>query len=208
MKRFPRLSFSFGAVFLAALGGTAMFIHHEREQYLAKHGSFEERMRPPTLIVGHRAPPFEYEKIANWKPDPVMEPGRVYVVEFWATWCGPCIDNIPHMNSLASKFENDVTFLSVTTESEETVRSFLKSKGGDGKPWVQVIQYPLIVDSLNRMQRSYFLASRQDAIPTAFVIGKDGTSSGSGIRQSWKRCCRKLSPEPLIVMNISFEEPD
>ena len=54
--------------------------------------------------------------------------GKVIVLEFWATWCGPCIKSIPHLNDLAEQFKDKpVVFISVTSENEEVVRSFLKS---------------------------------------------------------------------------------
>jgi uncharacterized protein (TIGR03435 family) len=54
--------------------------------------------------------------------------GKVVVLEFWATWCGPCVQSIPHVNDLAEQFKNKpVVFISVTSENEEVVRQFLKA---------------------------------------------------------------------------------
>jgi uncharacterized protein (TIGR03435 family) len=54
--------------------------------------------------------------------------GKVVVLEFWATWCGPCVATIPHLNDLAKQFKNKpVVFISVTSENEDVVRLFLKS---------------------------------------------------------------------------------
>ncbi len=44
--------------------------------------------------------------------------GRVYVVEFWAIWCDPCIRNIPHLNDLATKYK-EVPIISITPSQEE-----------------------------------------------------------------------------------------
>src|SRR5882757_7818581 len=49
-------------------------------------------------------------KVAEWvKGVPItrFEPGKVYLVEYWATWCGPCIGNIPHLNALQKKYGHD-----------------------------------------------------------------------------------------------------
>jgi len=54
--------------------------------------------------------------------------GEVVVLEFWGSWCGPCVDNIPHFNELADKMQGKpVRFISVTDEKQETVENFLKS---------------------------------------------------------------------------------
>jgi|SRR5580658_4420675 uncharacterized protein (TIGR03435 family) len=53
--------------------------------------------------------------------------GKAVVVEFWATWCGPCVDDIPHLNELAEKFASrPLQFISVTDETDvELVKQFL-----------------------------------------------------------------------------------
>ena len=50
--------------------------------------------------------------------------GHPVVLEFWATWCGPCIEEIPHLNELASKF-TDARFLAITAEESSEVEPFL-----------------------------------------------------------------------------------
>ncbi|MCX5795070.1 MAG: TlpA disulfide reductase family protein [Elusimicrobia bacterium] len=54
--------------------------------------------------------------------------GKLVVVEFWATWCDSCVEEQPHLNALAEKFQGrPVQFLSVTADSESEVRKFLKT---------------------------------------------------------------------------------
>ena len=55
--------------------------------------------------------------------------GKAVVLEFWATWCGGCVAQIPYLNALAAQFENKpVVFLSVTDEEPEEVEAFLKKR--------------------------------------------------------------------------------
>jgi uncharacterized protein (TIGR03435 family) len=59
--------------------------------------------------------------------------GKAVVLEFWATWCGPCIAAIPHWNQLATQFrEKPVVFLSVSDESRDTIERFLAKKPIEG----------------------------------------------------------------------------
>lgn len=53
---------------------------------------------------------------------------KTVVLEFWATWCNPCVRSIPHLNSLAEKFKSDsVIFISITKETSEVIENFLKT---------------------------------------------------------------------------------
>lgn len=52
---------------------------------------------------------------------------KVVVLEFWATWCGPCVRAIPHINELAEQFKDKpVQFIAVTSENEGAVKAFLQ----------------------------------------------------------------------------------
>jgi uncharacterized protein (TIGR03435 family) len=84
------------------------------------------------------------------------------VLEFWATWCGPCVQAIPHLNDLAEKFRKEpVQFVAITSEDEATVKAFLKKKPINA--WVAL-------DTDKAMNNAYGIT----AIPQTVVIGKDG----------------------------------
>jgi thiol-disulfide isomerase/thioredoxin len=54
--------------------------------------------------------------------------GKLVVLEFWATWCDACVDEQPHLNELAARFQGrPVQFLSVSADPESEVRKFLKT---------------------------------------------------------------------------------
>ena len=76
------------------------------------------------LGVGNPAPALKVAKWAKGKPVAKFEPGKVYVVEFWATWCGPCKQSIPHLTELAKKFKDKVTFTGVSVwENQDNSKS-------------------------------------------------------------------------------------
>lgn len=64
--------------------------------------------------------------IANVPDDRTLE-GKAILLEFWATWCGPCIRAVPHLNELQAEYAGDnFLFLSMTYESQEKVERLLK----------------------------------------------------------------------------------
>lgn len=72
-----------------------------------------------TVIQGPDATLFEWPRLE----------GNAVVLEFWATWCGPCVAAIPHWNELVKEFEGrPIRFISLTDDVEERVRLFLKQR--------------------------------------------------------------------------------
>src|SRR5688500_17551275 len=68
----------------------------------------------PTLKVGDPAP--KLDVLAWLKGEPVenFKPGHVYVIDFWATWCVPCIQAMPHLSDLQKKYAGKLTVIGVS----------------------------------------------------------------------------------------------
>ena len=128
-----------------------------------------------TLGVGDPAPPLNIGQWMNGQPSSAGFEGNVHVVEFWATWCGPCLISMPHLSELKQDYGDQVTIIGITDEDEGTVEAFLASESPDGRSWFQVIQYYLATDNRGATNAAYMAAADQQGIPTAFIVGKRGT---------------------------------
>src|SRR5439155_4111948 len=86
-----------------------------------------------TAKLGAPAPELRLEKVlqapAGTKTDWASLRGKVVVLEFWATWCAPCIAAMPHLNDLAEKFKDRrLQVIAITDESESFVAPFLQRR--------------------------------------------------------------------------------
>src|SRR5678816_220472 len=76
----------------------------------------EERDTMPTLWAGDAAPPIAIGKWVKGGPVTGFERGRIYVVEFWATWCVPCVKSMPHLAEVQAKYrEKGLTVISAVS---------------------------------------------------------------------------------------------
>jgi thiol-disulfide isomerase/thioredoxin len=129
-----------------------------------------------TLGLGDPAPKLEVKAFVKGEPVNNFESGKIYVVEFWATWCGPCKTSIPHLTELQKKHPS-VTFVGVSVweQNPDEVEPFVKEMGKN-------MDYRVAIDAVpdkekadkGAMAKNWMMAAGQDGIPAAFVINKEG----------------------------------
>ncbi len=135
-----------------------------------------------TLRVGDPAPGLEVAKWVKGDEVPSLDKGKIYVVEFWATWCGPCKVSIPHLTELHKKFGDKVTFIGVSSfeNNWDGVEPFVKSEGDQMDYDVAMDKIENPTDREGFMAKNWMEAAHQDGIPTAFVVDKEGKISWIG----------------------------
>jgi thiol-disulfide isomerase/thioredoxin len=146
---------------------------------LANLASTQEQARvnvEPTLLVGSKAPAISVETWIKGNPVWSLEPGRVYVVEFWATWCPPCTKAIPHLSDVQNRHRNaSVVVIGVASHERGSDQSqklaglqdFVAARG-------EKMSYTVGFDPDRSMQRNWMEPARQTGIPTAFVVDRKG----------------------------------
>ncbi len=121
-------------------------------------------------LIGQTAPELDIEKFLQ-APEGEKSlsalKGKVVVLEFWATWCAPCVAAIPHLNQLNEEFrDKQVQFISVTDEGEDVIAPFLKRQ--EMKSWIGL-----------DTDRSVFEAYGVKGIPRTFLINQEGIIAAS-----------------------------
>lgn len=74
------------------------------------------------ISVGEDAPKIKITEWVQNAPENFDLSGQFIVLDFWATWCAPCIASVPHMNELVEKYQDQATFLSLTNEETSKVK--------------------------------------------------------------------------------------
>lgn len=150
----------------------------------------------PSLAPGDPAPPLAVRKWLQGEPLATLEPGKVHVVEFWASWCGPCKVEMPHLVGLAKKYEGKVIFIGVSVWDNPTDAE--KSWAVVGSPIPYRLAEDKIPESLltekdpatfarrsmtdGAMSSQWLVASGLEkvGIPAAFIVDKAGRIAWAG----------------------------
>lgn len=118
---------------------------------------------PPAPAIGHPAPAFTLPTLAGDSVALADLRGQPVVLNFWASWCGPCRAEMPELQRLHDRLgEAGVTVLGVNQgESPETAAAFLQALG---------LNFPVALDQRTGVSQQYLVNS----LPTTFFIDRNG----------------------------------
>lgn len=139
------------------------------------------------LSVGDAAPKLQAGKWIQGDPVKEFKRDKAYIVEFWATWCGPCRTSIPHLNEIHQKYKDKglvVVGQDVWERDESLVAPFVE-KMGDKMTYAVALDDKTTTET-GKMAETWMKAAGQNGIPAAFLVGKDGKIAWIGHPMSLK----------------------
>lgn len=114
------------------------------------------------ISTGNRLPDVEFMTFAG---DPIRLKemvGQPLIVNFWATWCGPCKQEIPLLQDAFDKHQSDgLKLIAITDEDKSVVEPFVQNQG---------MTFPIMFDKSGRASNKYGI----QGIPTTFFLDRDG----------------------------------
>lgn len=141
------------------------------------------------LPAGSMAAPFELTSLDGKVVKSSELAGKVVLINFWATWCGPCKEEMPSLARLQQRLDpTRFAMLTVTTDLQrQGITHFLSQLG---------VSLPVLFDEDQEVSRSFMVRG----LPTTIVIARDGTLVGRAVGpRAWD------SPEAVAVMRHVME---
>jgi len=135
----------------------------------------------PSLKVGDPAPKLETGKWVQGDPVKEFQKGKAYIVEFWATWCGPCRASIPHLNEIYGKYKDKgliVIGQNCWENDDALVAPFVKKMGD--KMTYRVALDDKTDNKKGQMAKSWMEAAGRNGIPSAFLVDTKGVIAWIG----------------------------
>lgn len=123
---------------------------------------------PPTetKVIGTHRPDFELQDIEGNMRNVNEWDGKVLLVNFWATWCPPCMKEIPAFMELQNEYgDQGLQIIGLAIDDNDSVKDYADSVG---------MNYPIIAAELAAMEIARRYGNRVNALPFSAFVGRDG----------------------------------
>ena len=115
--------------------------------------------------------------------------GKVLVVNFWASWCPPCVEEMPTLDKLQQEFKaQNVLFIGIGIDSPSNIREFLEKTP---------VSYPIVIGGLEGSNLSKQMGNSQGALPYTIVIDGQGKATSSKLGKISEEELRKAIKSAL-----------
>lgn len=124
------------------------------------------------VAPGQPAPSLSDVRWIQGDPVSSFETGRVYVIEFWSTWCGACVESIEHLNELAGRYRADSTFVAIHIwqhESSPKPTDFLENRAKAAKP---IMKFPVAEDVDGSTAKAWMDATANAGLPIVMILDR------------------------------------
>lgn len=168
-----------GLCCLASFAVTPVVAQENKEATAESRGDDQNSQEEsPKLRVGDPAPPLVIDEWMQGEPIAEYSREKFYIVEFWATWCGPCIKAMPHLSEIADHYRADglevVAVTSASKNPHDAVEKFVSKRGKD-------LKFRFAFSETNEVDESFMAAAGRQSIPCSFVIDRDGKIAFIGL---------------------------
>lgn len=154
------------------------------------------------LRIGDQAPPMKYSKWLKGEPVESFKGDQLYVLEFWATWCGPCKAAMPHLTKTQKEYGDKIRIIGVDVwehhgDEEKPYDAYLPAvekfvRGNEAN-----MGYAVVADNNEQhMGNNWLKAAGQNGIPSTFIV-KEG-------KIIWIGHPIKLDSTLQLIMNGSY----
>jgi len=134
--------------------------------------------QPPELWIGSEAPPLELTADLRTGEAVTLQRDTLHIIEFWATWCGPCIAQFPHLSELQQHYEDDLRVISVNLWDEQEgetredrltrVSTFVEGQGDR-------MRYAVAMEATDKAAfLGWMHPAGLNGIPAAFIVDSSG----------------------------------